>query len=87
MKMKCEYCGNTYEDTQEKCPYCGAPNTNRHANEIRPRTIEELKQWYKTHNLPPEHVTRFFIGKDIKEPKAFGIYKDTDNSFVVYELP
>ena len=37
-------------------------------------------------NLPDENVTRFFIGKDYKEPKAFGIYKDeNNNNFVVYK--
>ena len=41
-----------------------------------PKTIEELKQWYIDRNLPSETVTRFFIGKDFKGAKAFGIYKD-----------
>ena len=27
----------------------------------------------------------FFIGKDIKEPKAFGIYKNSAGDFVVYK--
>lgn len=49
-----------------------------------PRTIEELKAWYVAHNLPPEEVTRFFIGKDIREPKAFGIYQE-GVEFVVYK--
>ena len=49
-----------------------------------PRTIEELRAWYAARNLPPEEVTRFFIGKDIKEPRAFGIYRDGDR-FVVYK--
>ena len=43
-----------------------------------PRTIEELKAWYAAHHLPPEDVTRFFIGKDVREPRAFGIYRDGD---------
>ena len=38
-----------------------------------PKTIEELKQWYIDRNLPAERVTRFFIGKDYKGSKAFGI--------------
>ena len=49
-----------------------------------PRTIEELKAWYVSHHLPPEDVTRFFIGKDVREPRAFGIYRDGD-CFVVYK--
>lgn len=52
---------------------------------LRPKTIEELKQWYAARHLPPEHVTRFFIGKDIREPKAFGIYKNEDGDCVVYK--
>ena len=50
-----------------------------------PRTIEELRLWYAWHKLPPEEVTRFFIGKDIAEPKAFGIYKNEDGECVVYK--
>lgn len=49
-----------------------------------PQTIEELKAWYTAHNLPPEEVTRFFIGKDYKEPKVFGIYQDGER-FIVYK--
>lgn len=41
-----------------------------------PKTIEELKQWYIDRKLPSENVTRFFIGRDYKGAKAFGIYKD-----------
>ena len=37
------------------------------------------------HHLPPEEITRFFIGKDIREPKAFGIYRDDLGNFVVYK--
>ena len=31
----------------------------------QPTTIEELKQWYAARHLPPEEVTRFFIGKNM----------------------
>lgn len=51
----------------------------------QPTTIEELKQWYAARHLPPEEVTRFFIGKNIEEPKAFGIYKDEQGECVVYK--
>ena len=69
MKIQCDYCGNTYEDTLEKCPNCGAPNPS-HQNAGKPKTIEELKDWYKKRNLPAPEVTRFFIGVDYKQPKA-----------------
>ena len=51
----------------------------------QPLTIEELRQWYIDRHLPPEDVTRFFIGKNIHEPKAFGIYKDENGDFIVYK--
>ncbi len=51
----------------------------------QPETIGELQQWYDDHNLPPEEVTRFFIGKNITEPKAFGIYENEQGEFVVYK--
>lgn len=87
MKIKCEYCGSFISDSDEKCTSCGATNNNlkRNANNV-PETIEQLKQWYVEHNLPDENITRFFIGKNYTEPKAFGIYKDEDTqNFIVYK--
>ena len=83
MKIKCTYCRAEINDYDEKCPNCGGQNHNlkRVGNEV-PQTIEELKQWYQDMNLPPEEVTRFFIGKDIIEPKAFGIYKDENTGVI-----
>ena len=87
MKIKCEYCKAYINDYDEKCPNCGAPNEHlvRKAKGS-PKTIEELKEWYKQKNLPPEETTRFFIGTDYKKPRAFGIYKDEETgNFVVYK--
>ncbi len=84
MKIKCDYCGNTYEDTQEKCPSCGAPNPS-HQNSGEPKTIEDLQRWYEARNLPKAEITRFFIGIDYKKPKAIGIYKDENGDFIVYK--
>ncbi len=86
MKIKCDYCGNYLDDSDEKCPYCGAANNGikRTGNGV-PRTIEELKQWYIDKKLPDENTTRFFIGRDYSGPKAFGIYKQADGDFVVYK--
>ena len=86
MKIKCDYCGNMVEESARTCPHCGAAlsGVNRMAGSP-PQTIEQLRQWYVDHNLPPENVTRFFIGKDIKSPKAFGIYRDSSGDFVVYK--
>lgn len=87
MKVQCPYCESTYEITEDKCPGCGAPNENALAGTRvvkDPATIEELQEWYKKRNLPPEDVTRFFIGKDYKGPKAFGIYRD-GKKVIVYK--
>lgn len=86
MKIKCEYCGSNIPDTADKCPNCGATNTNvvRVANGT-PKTIQELQQWYMDRGLPPYETTRFFIGIDYKYPRAFGIYKDEYGNFVVYK--
>ena len=74
------------DETKERCPNCGAPlsGANRTSAE-QPKTIEELQAWYVAHHLPPEEITRFFIGKNITEPKAFGIYRDGNGDFVVYK--
>ena len=50
----------------------------------QPRTIEELRNWFKENGYEPA-VTRFFAGVDVKSPKAFGIYKDDFGEFVVYK--
>ena len=87
MKIKCEYCNNYIDESEEKCPSCGAPNKDFKRNAIGvPTTIEELKQWYEEHNLPPYETTRFFIGINYEQPRAFGIYKDDNTGkFIVYK--
>lgn len=86
MKIICDYCGSIIDEDNEVCPNCGGTldGVHRFAGE-QPRTIEELKEWYIARNLPSEEVTRFFIGKDIREPRAFGIYQDVGGDFVVYK--
>ena len=87
MKVRCEYCKNYIDDSEERCSNCGAVNKDykRTANQV-PTTIDELKKWYEDHHLPPAETTRFFIGVDYKEPRAFGIYKDSyTGKFVVYK--
>ena len=87
MKKTCNYCGTVISKSDQKCPTCGAilaektPKANK-----TPRTIKELKQWYIDKNLPGENITRFFIGQDYKNPRAFGIYKDEETgNFIVYK--
>lgn len=86
MQKKCDYCSQWIDDSVEFCPHCGASNANfKRMVSGTPKTIEELQAWYRQKKLPPESTTRFFIGKDIKEPRAFGIYKDGNGDFVVYK--
>lgn len=83
--LNCEYCGSFINDTDERCPTCGAVNPQyKRFSDGTPRTIAELQSWYRARNLPPEEVTRFFIGRDVREPRAFGIYED-NGKFIVYK--
>ncbi len=50
----------------------------------QPKTIEELRNWFKANGYEPAR-TRFFAGVDVKSPKAFGIYKNEFGEFVVYK--
>ena len=86
MKVKCDYCDNYIDETDEQCPYCGAPNAHMtRSGNGEPKTIEELLAFAQAHNLPLERM-RFFIGQDYREPRAFGIYRDPeDGNFVVYK--
>lgn len=87
MKVRCKYCDSFIDEYEEKCPNCGSTNVElKRVGEGVPKTIEELKQWYVDHNLPDENTTRFFIGKDIKEARAFGIYYDEfTGNYIVYK--
>ena len=102
MDIKCKECGESYDVNLSNCPKCGVANPYKKGAEdivpgtnsetaksdriTTPRTIEELQEWYVQEKLPNENTTRFFIGKNIKSAKAFGIYKDeTTGKFVVYK--
>ncbi|MBP5494330.1 MAG: hypothetical protein J6X97_04475 [Lachnospiraceae bacterium] len=87
MNIKCNYCDSMFDETLEKCPSCGAPNSNVKRTTVdQPTTIEELKDWYKSKELPPYETTRFFIGENYKGARAFGIYRDErSGKFVVYK--
>lgn len=86
MQIKCEYCGTLNNETDRNCCSCGAPlPVNHRTSDTQPHTIVELKLWYEKMNLPPEEVTRCFIGKDIEVTRAFGIYKNNTGDFIVYK--
>ena len=86
MKTFCDYCGSVIDDTIEKCPNCGAVNVHiqRSGDQI-PKTIEELQAFAQAKGIPLEKM-RFFIGVDYREPRAFGIYKESSSgNCVVYK--
>lgn len=85
MQIKCEYCDYYIKETDKTCPRCGAVNSNyKRTADGTPKTINELKVWYKEKNLPDKEVTRFFIGEDYKGARAFGIYEE-NGEFIVYK--
>ena len=84
MKIKCEYCESVYDDSEGRCPNCGAPApTTGHTASGTPKTIEELKKYCDDNGFTSER-TRFFIGEDYRGAKAFGIYQE-GSDFVVYK--
>ena len=85
MYVVCPHCNNYVSETAQVCPNCGAPNPQFfRAAKDTPQTIAELKKWYEDNHLPPEEVTRFFIGKNEDAPRVFGIYQDGED-FIVYK--
>jgi len=85
MRITCSYCGGYLEDTDVNCPNCNAPNGNLKRNAYgMPTTIEGLKEWAVENDIPLSQL-RFFIGYDMREPRAYGIYKDENGNFVVYK--
>lgn len=87
MQIKCNYCGNFINDTDDKCPNCGAVNDYLRRVAIdAPTTIEELKVWKDENSIPSPEVSRIFIGENTDYANAFGIYQDEiTQNFIVYE--
>ena len=85
---KCEYCGSTITSEDQTCPNCGASNPLYVVDLPRkvtdPKTIAELQEYCAERGMPLLRM-RFFIGQDCKEAKAFGIYKESQDNFVVYK--
>lgn len=86
MRIKCEYCESFIDDTDEKCPYCGATNKSlARSGKGIPKTIEELKAFADEHNLPLTEM-HYYLGENYKGPRAIGIYKDEDSgNYIVYK--
>ncbi len=85
---KCEYCGSTITSDDRMCPSCGAANPLYVVDLPRrvtdPKTIAELQEYCAERGMPLLRM-RFFIGEDFKEPRAFGIYKDSHGDCIVYK--
>ena len=94
---KCPYCGGFVRADEKNCPGCGAVNefykpeddappkasSAAGGSSLPPQTIEELKTFCEERGMPLYQM-RFFIGRNYREPKAFGIYRDGEN-VVVYK--
>lgn len=86
---KCPYCGADVRSDEKNCPGCGAPNElyvteAPAADSLRPKTMEELLDFAAERHMPLERM-RFFVGKDYREPKAFGVYRDASGNYIVYK--
>ena len=83
----CPYCGRPVRSNEQKCPNCGGANeyyvVPRSRQDLRPKTIEELRDWCSVHRLPLQRL-RFFLGEDYRPPRAYGIYRD-GGDFVIYK--
>ena len=56
-----------------------------HLSGGKPKTIDELKEYCASNGFTSEK-TRFFIGENYKDPRAFGIYEDeASGEFIVYK--
>jgi len=80
----CENCGKPLPEGATFCPACGHEQTADIKLTKIPETIEELKAFCASHNMPLEKM-RFFIGEDYRGARAFGIYKDDEGKCVVYK--
>ena len=84
---KCPFCGAVVTSDQKNCPDCGGENPNYSEDQprqiIRPKTLSELKEYCAERGMPLLRM-RFFIGVNIQEPRAFGIYQE-GGRFIVYK--
>ena len=84
---KCPFCGQVVTSDQKVCPSCGGENilfAEDHPQRImNPATLEELKEYCAERNMPLLRM-RFFIGENVSEARAFGIYQVGD-VFTVYK--
>ena len=83
----CPFCGAVVTSEEKNCPNCGGENPNYIRDQlqqiIRPKTLSELKEYCAERGMPLLRM-RFFIGVNIQEPRAFGIYQE-GGRFIVYK--
>ena len=92
MELRCEYCGNLLTGSEKTCPSCGAPvpfpETHRPGQDnsayTGPTTIEGLQEFARARKLLLSQM-RVFLGEDYKEPKAYGIFRESENAVVLYK--
>ena len=82
MSFFCDQCGREMDRRMERCPNCGAPNPYIVQN--APRTIAQLRDFAAAQGLPLDKM-RVYLGVNFTEPKAYGIYRESDGMFVVYK--
>lgn len=87
MKNICRFCGKSIDSTLSNCPYCNGINKDVvRAAKDQPLTITDFQKWYADKGLPPYETTRFFIGEDYRQPRAFGIFQEQKSGhFIVYK--
>ena len=80
----CWSCGKQIQDDAKFCPYCGEAQEEDIRLTKIPKSIEELREFCEQRGMPLEKM-RFFIGEDYREPRAFGIYRESNGDVVVYK--
>ncbi len=80
----CDVCGKPIPDDANFCTSCGAQQQETIRLTKIPETIEQLQEFCAAHHMPLEKM-RFFIGKDYRGARAFGIYRDENGECVVYK--
>ena len=79
----CPQCGAPLSDGGSAAPAGIVPDQAQAWTGGVPETIEQLRAFCDANGMPLEKM-RFFVGVNIRQPRAFGIYRDGDN-FVVYK--
>jgi predicted ATP-dependent serine protease len=56
--VECESCGNVYDATVDKCPYCGSINVDKEQPKIEPANIVPAPQKSSFEDIPtPKEIS------------------------------